>query len=304
MNMDMQYILNYYWERFLKFLDKSIYRKVFKVIFIPYVIIKKFQNDIPVIIPYLEMSITSRCSLKCKDCLNLMQYYSNPRDYDTKKLISYFDKALNSIDYIYMYRILGGEPFLHKELYKIIIHGINSDKIRMVEVVTNGTVIPRKDVIVALQNKKASVFISNYGKISKNVEKLKTIFDEHNINFKCRDSLQWYDAGKLERNPYTVEEVKKVYAECSEACKTLVNGEIHICPRSAHGIALGVIPKREGDYIDVLNTPAKELKQKIRELYTCDYVEACYYCVLPKERRSVKAAIQLKRNGGKKFSKY
>lgn len=52
----------------------------------------KVINDIFVrrklYLPYLEVVVTTKCSLICRDCGNLMQYYSKPYDLDKDYVMS------------------------------------------------------------------------------------------------------------------------------------------------------------------------------------------------------------------------
>ena len=69
----------------------------------------------------IDVQITEKCSLKCKDCSNLMQYYKKPQDSDFHVLTKSVDKILNSIDFVDELRVLGGDPFMNKDLYKVTI---------------------------------------------------------------------------------------------------------------------------------------------------------------------------------------
>ena len=42
----------------------------------------------------VDIIITERCSLKCRDCSNLMQYYKNPKDCNTEELIKSIDRFI------------------------------------------------------------------------------------------------------------------------------------------------------------------------------------------------------------------
>ena len=68
----------------------------------------------------LDVQVTERCSLKCSNCSNLMQYYERPVNEDLGLLFSTLDRFMECIDKIYEFRVLGGDPFMNKEVYKII----------------------------------------------------------------------------------------------------------------------------------------------------------------------------------------
>lgn len=55
----------------------------------------------------LQLQITERCSLKCKDCSNLMQHYENPKTFDTDVLKKEVDRLTEVFDYINQIGIIG-----------------------------------------------------------------------------------------------------------------------------------------------------------------------------------------------------
>ena len=68
----------------------------------------------------IDLVLTEKCSLKCKDCANLMQYYAKPIDEDYEQLTSSLDQFMNTIDYVREIRIIGGEPLIYKKIDLIV----------------------------------------------------------------------------------------------------------------------------------------------------------------------------------------
>ena len=228
---------------------------------------------------YLEIPITTRCSLRCKHCSNLIPCYKKPSDYDLdllKKSIKSFLECINNIVYI---RVLGGEPFLSKNLYDVIKLLLNSNKIQRIEVVTNGTIIPTdKKLIDILKNRRIIVCISEYPfvKYSKLVDSLK----EHDIIYRIDKMNFWMDYGKPVKGNKTTKELTRQFTICNHVCKSLVNGQFHLCPRSSHGTDLGIIKDNEDDYLDLLDSSMslEEKKSRLNKLLKKKYIMACDYC--------------------------
>ena len=63
----------------------------------------------------IDVQITEKCSLKCKDCSNLMQYYQKPIDTEQGLLFKSIDKIMNCVDQLDEFRVLGGDPFMYKK---------------------------------------------------------------------------------------------------------------------------------------------------------------------------------------------
>src|SRR3990167_8517287 len=68
----------------------------------------------------VDLIITERCSMKCRDCSNLMQYYESPENADLDEMLSTIDKFCAEMDEIYEVRVIGGEPFMNKEIHLVV----------------------------------------------------------------------------------------------------------------------------------------------------------------------------------------
>ena len=247
---------------------------------------------------YLEIPITTMCSLKCKHCSNLIPCYKRPSDYDFKileKSINAFLECINNIVYI---RVLGGEPFLGKNLYGVLDLILKSNKVQRIEVVTNGTIIPKdKKLIEKLQNNRVIVCISVYPNVDDN--KLVAFLKENNIKYRLDEMDYWIAHGDTKKRNRTEKELRRQYAKCDNVCKSLVNGQIHICPRSSHGTDLGIIKNNEDDYINILDdnlTPSEKRKQ-FNKLLKTKSIKACDYCDYgTKKAKKIPVAEQIKLN--------
>ena len=91
----------------------------------------------------IDIIITEKCSLKCKDCSNLMQYYAKAKDSDMDILFKSIDRFISSIDSLDEFRVLGGDPFMNKDLHKIINKLIEYDKCKKIVVYTNAKFVPK-----------------------------------------------------------------------------------------------------------------------------------------------------------------
>ena len=48
----------------------------------------------------LDVVVTERCSLRCRDCANLMQYYEKPVHCDPELLLSALDRFMSAVDHV------------------------------------------------------------------------------------------------------------------------------------------------------------------------------------------------------------
>lgn len=230
---------------------------------------------------YVELILTTVCTLNCKDCSDLINYYQKPNHIDIDKNIESLKGLMNSIDSLNHLGLLGGEVLCYPYLYEILAFCDNEEKIKKVTIVTNGTlVIKDKRILDILKNEKFNVYISNYGTFSNHKYDLENQLKENNIKYILKEeNMSWKDYGNIEIRHRNKNELKKQYYNCNNMYCSILNGKLYQCPRSSNLSNLGIISEGKNNYIDLLEKN-KELKKKIYK-FTYGYIpylEACNYC--------------------------
>jgi hypothetical protein len=169
---------------------------------------------------------------------------------------------------------------MHPEFATLLSHICDNSKIGAVRVITNGTLIPNRKTINALNNPKVFVKVSNYREHSNKLDELEAALSENNINYRVMQLDHWFDYGDLETRNRTSEELSEVFSDCrTPTCQSYLNGEFHFCPRSSAGVDLGLVPRIESDYVDIGKLDSNEArKQMKRFLSKTKRVKACDYC--------------------------
>lgn len=252
------------------------------------------KNDF-LILPYMEQMLTSRCSLRCRHCANLMQYYRPDQQitYTLDECVQNLNRLLACVDYIVWFRLLGGEPLLLSWLPDLVLHALQQQKIGRVEIVTNGTIMPSSKLLAAMSSPRASFDFSNYGTISRKLPQILPLVEDAGINYSLNPSYTWEDMGDMSYRNYTVEQASAVYSACNNICKNLVGQEVHVCPRSANGMLLGLIPHATEDYVDIFAQNIAMTRAKLRELFDVQSIKACQYCNAPADRKTIPAGEQI-----------
>lgn len=262
-----------------------------------YCAIVQNQSEDQLIFNRIQYVVSERCSLKCKDCSHLMQYYKNPQGVDLDRYKEAFDLMLDQTDYIAELRILGGEPFMNTKMNKVIEWYHDQDKIRSISVYTNGTIIPGEHILQALQKEKVKLHISDYKVNADKIEKLVKVLDSHQIQYFVRTYDAWQDAGGVEFREYTLEQRKAMFSVCFERNGyTFLKGKLFRCPREAHAMNLRAMPDTKEDYVDLMhwNGTKEELKQQMRKLQEREWLEGCNYCNGPDNHtQSIPAGRQI-----------
>ncbi len=240
---------------------------------------KKVDRD-KLNIKYIDIMVTEKCSMKCKDCSNLMQYYQKPINSDLNLLLASIDKVMESVDKLFEFRVLGGEPFMNKEIGKIIRHLKNYNQVSQIVIYTNGTILPKGENLKELKDPKILMDITNYGHLSRNHDNLIDLCKKENIPY-LTTIPKWTDSGRINYQKKSEEKLKFMFKNCcTNDYMTLLNGKLYRCPFSANTMNLNAIPIKENEYIDLEKTQtSSELKKEIIDLYhKPEYLTACNYC--------------------------
>jgi len=230
----------------------------------------------------VDVIITERCSLKCRNCSNLMQYYSKPTDCNGEGLKKSLDSFLNIVDEVNEFRVIGGEPFMNKDFDLTIKRLIDEPKVKKIVIYTNGTIVPKEDKIDCLKNDKTLLFITDYGALSRNLEALTQKLLNNDISFYVQKAKGWTDCSKISKHYRDIEQQKKIFRNCcAKNTFTLSGGKLYRCPFSANADRLKAVPDFEEDYISILDKSmdVMEIKNKIREfLLEKKFLKVCDYC--------------------------
>lgn len=248
------------------------------------------------VINHVELVVTERCTLKCKHCSSLIPHYLHPADlsWEGEEAFDYF---LETVDLLLELRILGGEPFLYKNLHLILNKYVGCEKIKKIVIYTNSTVIPDEKVLQALTAPGICVHMSDYGEKSNKREELEQIFANRRISYTVHRYEKWFAMGAMEKRDYDEQKLLEMYGRCYAAkCHTFLDGKLYICPRAAHGEKLGYFCNGLEDTVDFMNDTAdteekrKQLKYMLQEKRI---FEACRYCSgCNSQSLNVKAAEQ------------
>ncbi len=241
---------------------------------------------------HLDLVITERCSLNCRDCSNLMQYYKSPENLTAAGITDDLKILLGSIR-VGELKILGGEPFMNTSQLTDVTRFLSeyhTDRVECINIITNGTIVPDEDCIKVLAgDPRVMISFSNYGKLSARQDEFITVCDQNKIRYCVIDeSFYWLDFGQLTEYSEPDLFVEHQYAKCynRKNCTTLYKGRIFACPRQAHGISLGVIPDIKDEYMD-LHDPQYDTAEKIAHA-VIGFTErkkplsACRYCIAGK----------------------
>lgn len=272
-----------------------------------------FLERSPIIINYVELAMTTKCTLCCEKCWHLMPYYlfhpvglKKQGHIPFKKISTVIDKFLESVDIVENFCLLGGEPFLYPDLNKVVDKLNGHKKVKKIGIVTNGTLIPANKMLDSLKNEKVYFDISDYGEISHKKEELMELFEKNNIPFKLRNcySEKWIDPGEPMFRNRSKKELEEIYSKCTvPLCQFILDGNFYMCPRAAHEVNLELHPRFGQEYVNLMQNCVSKKRKEIRNLLSRKYIESCNYCNGSHSDSRIPAATQLSAEDIKKLRK-
>lgn len=245
----------------------------------------------------IDLMITEKCSLKCKDCGHLMQYYQKPIHRKKEDLFAYIDRVSDVFDVVGGMQILGGEPFMNPDVYDIVLYAQTKETIQTIHVVTNATILPDKEKLKQFDTTKVDFIISDYENDKQRIEEFRELFQEIGISCDFATSGKWMDYATIQPYHHTKEELIAQYKQCNTKNTFVLSyGNLYICPRIANAHTLHAMPEDVIEFVDLMDDTKtrEEIKVEIKKyLYETTYLKGCNYCngaTIP----SLPKAIQVK----------
>lgn len=242
----------------------------------------------------LTVLLTSKCTLKCKLCATYASFQKNPIDYSyeilTKSVKKFFHCMKGQIGIL---TISGGEPLLYPQFVEFVEYIREfSNSIKMIEIITNGTICPSQKVLDTLKTfENLNVLVDNYGiKLSPNVPKITQAFDKYDIPYRLRTYTAenswcggWIDVSDFSDKNRSNEEISDVFSRCAfnnvySNIYFLINGVAHMCYVTKS--LLPFINETPEESINLLDDslPDEEIMDRLIHLRKQKFLHACKNC--------------------------
>lgn len=224
----------------------------------------------------LEASVVNECTLRCKHCAHFMPHYDHRPFTSADEIIADLEKLLAAVRWIGLFRVLGGEPFLHPELQRIVAFLLNSGKVGSVTVVTNATIAPNEAIRRIMASRRFFITISDYGGLSAAISAFKAVA---HARLEIIDGTSgWYDHGALTFRPGDAAAMRRQFSRCDVKHHVFCNGKLFMCIRCAVGPEFGVFWNRPDEYVDVRSGGVRDIRRQLRRVWSRRSLTACHYC--------------------------
>lgn len=252
----------------------------------------KWHYEEKIAINYVEQMITSRCTLNCKNCGLYIPFFEEKMDRCFENIILDFESLFETVDYVAEFRILGGEPLLYTKLESLLTFIANRyrENIGILAIVTNGTIIPSREILQVCKNNKITFHISDYTKtLDYLLDKQKTLvklLEREGIMYNISSTSTWADVGNPNiKQSCTIDEVINRFRFCKMPCRSLLNQKLYFCGTMASSVLAKLYIEKEEDVIDLKQVCKLEKMDKLKKIEAFElginkkgFIDYCYYC--------------------------
>lgn len=236
---------------------------------------------------YIETHVVDYCNLNCRSCGHMASLFSKNDFYKLDE----FRRDMRQLSYhidLAVLRLLGGEPFLAKNLDEYVKISREYFPQSMIVIVTNGLLIPTidKKILTAIRENQVVVEITQYPPTTKMMDRIsQTLNDNGVIHFfgaPIKDFMMRFIRGKEDQKYNPIQSMKLCE---SRYCHFLRNGKLYKCPGDAlmykwketfPGRGRNALPDEMG--VDIFSENFLELLQHV-----IDYpIRLCETCPISK----------------------
>lgn len=219
---------------------------------------RKYPENKNYIVTYMPLLVNTKCTLNCEHCFTKVPYFAKKEDVDIDFIISEIERVLTVVDYIEYSGIFGGEPLLHKDLWRLVKY-LNQPKIQekvgYFEILTNGTVLLDDKLIEQILDNRYfwKISYSAYGKYS---TKHYQLFEQLN-----RSSIFYYERHMPFWHKYAVisepaDITEHDFEKCKTCCcyfPTFFDGKMYSCEILPLAGYLKMIPDDKRNYLNIFS---------------------------------------------------
>jgi organic radical activating enzyme len=232
-------------------------------------------DDAKYTINTLNVSVTDRCNLRCKHCGALMQYMQHPQHISLNSLKNDMNMLFSKVDFIRDIHILGGEPFLYPELAEYLnFLSERRERIGSLYIITNGTIIPKPEVIKAIANSKTLVRISDYtGAVPQKIDQIISTFAEYGAEAQLV-SFEWNWENQLTYDDPADRQKKYNCCFAKNFNNCLKNGKLYLCDFLENAELLHMIPYSDDHHLELKNANRDDITKFLSNDVAplgCDY---------------------------------
>lgn len=231
-----------------------------------------------------QITLTERCSLKCKKCAHACYNVDNTvDDMPLGEVYKSADSFFSKVDFIHEFVLIGGEPLLYKNLADAVTYVGEKYRKQMeiYSITTNGTIVPAKEVLEACKMYNVFFRISNYSiaipRLKESHKRLVAALDEYGIGYKLAPADgKWIDYGfeYFDRGENR-EGLIQAFDHCLTPCREVRGNRLYFCVMARSVSDNLDLDQGRDDYLDLDKLVGEDYKKELLE-FNFGYSEKGY----------------------------
>ena len=248
-----------------------------------------YKNDM-VYFSSISFLPSTACNLNCKNCLNFNPFAKQFYVREWEDLIKDIDLFFSCVDRIMLFHVSGGEPMLYKHTAELIeyIDSNYGNRIDTLRTVTNGTVVPKEEMLQKLSKCNVEITVDDYRDA---VPQFRERFDEliqkleaYRIRYYINKVDSWIDLApdKVDYSGMSEDHLIAHRSDCSQSWQELRDGKIYSCNYAAYATVAGIAGEQDLEETYDLTSFTSNKKKELIEFrlgYTAKgYTNFCKKC--------------------------
>jgi hypothetical protein len=181
------------------------------------------------------ITLTERCTLKCKNCLNFIPYIKMPKNFTLKEIQHQLHVLFSSVDYVVAFQLSGADAIMnpnHKEIIDYVGGTYLNRNIGTLEFLSNGVILPDSEIIELLKKYNMYFRFTDYNLPQQNIVTLVGLLENNNIRYDHVRFDYWLDNGYPQQSngKTTDEQLIAHFNSCDRrSCQGIIDGKFYYC---------------------------------------------------------------------------
>ena len=235
-------------------------------------------------IEQLAFLLTDKCTLNCKNCDGYIPFHAHPKTDSLDTIKNSYKKIIEVCGHVEIINLLGGEPLLHPDIAQVTRYFANDNRCSHVAIISNGTIVPKPELIDILKSPKCTFRISDYGNLSRHKDEIIALLEKEKIKYEVTNYQYWDRIPTIQQRYETSEQLNAKYAACTANLFYVKHGKLFQCTFVAGLSDLGrsMLPDFEKNYVDLFPQSNKDVtlqvEKFVQQLHLRQHLDACKYC--------------------------
>lgn len=235
-------------------------------------------------IEQLAFLLTDKCTLNCKNCDGYIPFHAHPKTDSLDTIKNSYKKIIEVCGHVEIINLLGGEPLLHPDIAQVTRYFANDNRCSHVAIISNGTIVPKPELIDILKSPKCTFRISDYGNLSRHKDEIIALLEKEKIKYEVTNYQYWDRIPIIQQRYETSEQLNAKYAACTANLFYVKHGKLFQCTFVAGLSDLGrsMLPDFEKNYVDLFPQSNKDVtlqvEKFVQQLHLRQHLDACKYC--------------------------